>query len=467
MRHTWLAVFTAMACLSPLLLLGSAAAQQKKDDKKPPLGKLVITPGQGEQKKPISVTLKADEGTVIRYTLDGTTPSGPDSGLAYSAPIEVSKTTTIVAAGFKNGEPATQPANATYLFNPRQGLSTFHIGNSLTNTTGQFANLAKTAGINHKYQSFTAGGALTKKLWDVDMVKRKDAWDKMLANTPKIDIFTVQPRDFNIEQEADTDIKFFELIRKHSPDFQPWLYCEWVEKGRGRPTDKGKVPSSQMKTLYPALTWEESMAAMLLYVEELQLKIGETYKKGKKPRVLPSSLAMGWVNNLIEKGKFGGAPAGSFYPLLFSDGVHPNANGAFLVDCTWYAAFYRESPEGKFLPVGTKLTPEQAAIMQRLAWDVVKNYPDCGLYEDGTTPAGTPVVTPAASAIGEVTPVTLSSPTPGAWFRYTLDGTTPTRTRGYVYCGVISVRPGMTVKAVAYKSGMADSTVAEATFGKK
>jgi hypothetical protein len=61
--------------------------------------------------------------------------------------------------------------------------------------------------------------------------------------------------------------------------------------------------------------------------------------------------------------------------------------------------------------------------------------------------------------------LTLKSATPGAWFRYTLDGTTPTRTRGYVYCGVISVRPGMTVKAIAYKSGMADSPVVEATFG--
>ena len=56
-------------------------------------------------------------------------------------------------------------------------------------------------------------------------------------------------------------------------------------------------------------------------------------------------------------------------------------------------------------------------------------------------------------------PVTLSSSTPGAWFRYTLDGTPPTRTNGYIYCGVISFRPGMILKAIAYKSGMADSAV--------
>ena len=122
--------------------------------------------------------------------------------------------------------------------------------------------------------------------------------------------------------------------------------------------------------------------------------------------------------------------------------MHPNVNGGYLVDLTWYAAFYRESPEGKVLPVGTGLTTEQASVMQQLAWDVVKNYPDCGLYEEGTTPAATPEFSPARRAGKQGSAVTLTSKTPGAWFRYTLDGTTPTRTRGYVYCGVISVPAG-------------------------
>jgi hypothetical protein len=119
---------------------------------------------------------------------------------------------------------------------------------------------------------------------------------------------------------------------------------------------------------------------------------------------------------------------------------------------------YRESPEGKVLPLGTGLTSEQAKMMQRLAWDVVKNYPDCGLYEEGKTPVEKPIITPGA-AKKDITPTTLTSKTPGAWFRYTLDGTTPTRTRGYVYCGVVSIPAGRTLKAIAYKSGMADSEV--------
>jgi hypothetical protein len=425
-----------------------------------------LTPPPGNHKGPVQVMIKsATPGAQIRYTLDGTIP-GPNDGTVYSAQVPVEKTTTLVAVAFKDGLAASVPASGTYLIEStlKPGLNTFHIGNSLTDTTSQLPVFLKTAEFLHDRRSFTAGGALTKQLWAMGTNKGQDRW-KGLDNVAKLDHFTIQPRDFDLTAEVENDVRFLNVVREKFPDFQPWLYIEWVEKGRQRPSDKGTVPSSQMKTLYPALTWEESMAAMLLYGEELQRRLGENYKEGKRPRILPSCLAMGWIKNLIDNGKVPGIAPGSFYPLLFSDDVHPNVNGGYLVDLTWFSAFYRQSPEGKVLPIGTVLSREQAAIMQRLAWEVIKNYPDCGLYEEGKEPTAKPEFSPAPSAIQSVTPVTLSSATPGAWFRYTLDGTTPTRTNGYVYCGVISVRPGMKVKAVGYKSGMADSPVAEASFG--
>jgi hypothetical protein len=198
------------------------------------------------------------------------------------------------------------------------------------------------------------------------------------------------------------------------------------------------------------------MGAMLLYNEEVQHQIAAQYREGKPVRIIPTALAMGWARTLIDQGKFPGVSPGeaSFYAALFDDHVHVNPAGCYLVGLTWYAALYHESPEGKLLPIGTNLTSEQARVLQRLAWDVVKNYPDCGLYEKGTEPCAKPEIA------NDGRTVTLKSATPGTWFRYTLDGTEPARTNGYIYCGAISVQPGIKVKAVAYRSGMADSEVA-------
>jgi len=145
---------------------------------------------------------------------------------------------------------------------------------------------------------------------------------------------------------------------------KPRLYIEWVERGfKARPTDLGKEPTSEMKTVYPALTWEEAMAAMILYGEDLKRKVNETYKGSKPLRIIPAALAMGWIHHMIEQGEVPGFAKDDFYPKLFDDAVHPNKEGGYLVDCMFYSCFYGESPEGKFLPVLTTLTAEQARIM--------------------------------------------------------------------------------------------------------
>jgi hypothetical protein len=429
-----------------------------------------IQPPPGDYPGPQQVTLKcATPGAFIRYSVDGVTP-GPDSGIAYKVPIPINANTTLVAVAFMEGLASSAPADGTYLIGPptKPTINSFHIGNSLTGNTQRFPQYVRTAGGMNHYKSFLIGGALTVKLWNAKEGIDKERWQQTVSSlTLPLDHLTLQPRDFNVAEEAEYALKFIDLIREKSPGVQPWLYAEWVEKARQRPTDKGEFPSSEMTKLWPAMTWEESMSAMLLYNEEVQHQIAAKDHAGKRVRIIPSDIALGWARNMIDQGKLPGIAPGeaSFYSTLFADQVHVNPNGSYLVDLTWYAAIYRESPEGKVLPIGTTLTAEQAGVLQRLAWDVVKNYPDVGLYEEGTVPVGAPQFSPGSSVVAGIVPVTLSSSTPGAWFRYTLDGTTPTRTRGYVYCGVISVRPGMTVEAISFKSGMADSAVAEAKYG--
>jgi hypothetical protein len=430
-------------------------------------------PAPGSFEGPVSVEIRSGtKGAVIRYTLDGSMPTA-DHGMTYESPVRLEHGGTIQAVALLEGRAASPPTAGSYLVasDRKPGLKTFHLGNSLTQTTAEFAHYAATAGRPHESRIFARPGAWTKELWEIGRVQEKERWEKTWNGLDQVDHLTLQPRDFNIAEEAGYDRKFIDLFRTRSPDVQPWLYCEWVEKIRQRPTDRAQVPSRQMRRTVPALTWEESMGAMLLYAEDLREALVETSSEGKRPRVLPSALAMGWVKNLIDTGRFPGLKPGDFYPTFFNDQVHPTVNplinqqgnGGYLVDLTWYAALYRESPEGKVLPVGTTFDAEQTGTLQRLAWDIIENYPDCGLYRDGTEPVGKPMFVEGPKS-SDTTPVTLTSTTPGAWFRYTLDGTEPTRTRGYVYCGVISARRGMTIKAVAYRSGMADSAVAEITM---
>jgi hypothetical protein len=436
----------------------------------------VFAPSGSDLDQTTDVKLSAQRDAIIRYTLDGSTPTA-QHGETYSQPIHVDKNTTITALAITPDHAPSLPVTVTYLLKDqtKPGLFTAHIGNSLTGTCGGFWRYVRTAGYAHHQESFLRPGALTRENWVVSTDEYKNdklanaketqaqkrgspTWEQYWSKIGKVDLITLQPRDFDLDKEMTAEISFIRKFREKSPDMQPWLYCEWVEMKRARPSDNGTVPSFQMKKTFPALTWEESMSAMLLYVEELQHRLNPQINGGKPAHIIPSVLAMGWIKNMIDHGQFPGVKPGSFYPLLFNDQVHPasgpihnSANGAYLVDLTWYSAFYREAPEGKVQPIETTFTPEQAHIVERLAWDVVKNYPDCGLYEEGKEPCGKPQFSNDGKTI------TLKSATPGAWFRYTLDGTPPTRTSGYVYCGAISVQPGIQAQAIAYKSGMADS----------
>lgn len=432
--------------------------------------RVLFSPNPAENRPVSSVKLRCrTPGATIGSTVDGTTPIKPGNDAEQE--VVLSGRQTISAVAFSKDLAPSPVAYATY-FNGTQPvmLKTFHVGNSLTGNAVRFRDFAPTAGINNVSAWFLIGGAYTVKLWNAKETYDKERFQKEYAKAAfPLDHFTLQPRDFNIDEEVANERNWINFIREKSPDVQPWLYAEWVERERRRPSDRGTVPTYQMKKTRPAATWQESMSAMLLYVEEVQHRLLPQLKAGKRARILPCSLALGFARNLIDEGQFPDVLAApphevSFYRLFFDDGVHVNPNGCYLVDLIWYAAFTGQSPEGKLLPVGTTLTPDQARVLQRLAWRIVENYPDCGLYHEGTAPAAAPQFSVPAGPISKPTAIHLTSATPDVFYRYTLDGTVPTRTRGYVYCGVITAQPGMTIKAVAYKSGLADSGVAEASY---
>jgi regulation of enolase protein 1 (concanavalin A-like superfamily) len=75
-----------------------------------------------------------------------------------------------------------------------------------------------------------------------------------------------------------------------------------------------------------------------------------------------------------------------------------------------------------------------------------------------------PAVSPAGGTYNATQSVTISSTTSGASIRYTTDGSMPSETAGTLYSGPVAVPSTTTIKAIAYESGMADSSVTSATY---
>ena len=76
----------------------------------------------------------------------------------------------------------------------------------------------------------------------------------------------------------------------------------------------------------------------------------------------------------------------------------------------------------------------------------------------------TPSFAPPGGSYTSPQSVSISTSTAGAAIRYTTDGSTPSSTVGTVYSGPVSVSGNLTLKAVAYKSGMTDSTPAAGAY---
>lgn len=75
-----------------------------------------------------------------------------------------------------------------------------------------------------------------------------------------------------------------------------------------------------------------------------------------------------------------------------------------------------------------------------------------------------PEFSPAAGSYVGNQVVTITTPTSGATIRYTLDGSTPTSSTGFIYSSPIGVAVDTTIKAMAYKSGLLDSLVVSAEY---
>lgn len=86
------------------------------------------------------------------------------------------------------------------------------------------------------------------------------------------------------------------------------------------------------------------------------------------------------------------------------------------------------------------------------------------LWGTASNQAAKPSLSPGGGTYTNAQSVTIKSSTSGATIRYTTDGNKPTPTTGTVYTGPVSIAASTTLKAIAYKSGTTNSTVASGNY---
>ena len=81
---------------------------------------------------------------------------------------------------------------------------------------------------------------------------------------------------------------------------------------------------------------------------------------------------------------------------------------------------------------------------------------------NGSTPAQQTVATPVINISGNTATITCA--TSGATIKYTTDGSTPSASNGSTYSSAITLSTSCTIKAIAIKSGMTNSSVASQSY---
>jgi hypothetical protein len=119
---------------------------------------------------------------------------------------------------------------------------------------------------------------------------------------------------------------------------------------------------------------------------------------------------------------------------------------------------------GAAISIGSNTTLKAIAFKSGLTDSAVTS----GIYTIAPL-AVAPVFSPAAGSYVGAQSISISSTTAGASIAYTTDGSTPTEsggtvTHGTLYSGPVSVSTGTTLSAIAFGTGLTDSTVSTAAY---
>ncbi len=199
-------------------------------------------------------------------------------------------------------------------------------------------------------------------------LSRESTTLKSRLEEKKIDVFTYTHSNWH-ETEIAEEVAEFGV--KHNPNFKVLWQAGWnVHDGLGISKNGPARDVVKIADLQAAL--DKNRKAVEGRVDEINKKLGT-----KVVYLVPVGDAFVQMRAMVVNGKFPGVTRQS---ELFNDDMpHQGRLGSLLQDYCIFVALYQRSPVGLNVTLDKTITDEQAAILQKIAWEAVSKYPYAGI----------------------------------------------------------------------------------------
>jgi hypothetical protein len=398
-----------------------------------PVADPTFSPTAGLYSSAQSVTISTTtSGASIRYTTDGSIPS-ETAGTVYGGAVTLSSTTTLKAIAYKSGmsdsnvvvgtytinnlptcaAPTFTPAAGTYTSAQSVTISTTTAGASIHYTTDG-STPSETTGTLYNGVAITVGSTTTVKA-----IAYESGFNDSTISSATYTIGAATPINYEAETSGHTTSGPTSTIQTDANSSGgKWVSLDanavgqYIEYNIGT-AGGGAGPILPAGTYQLQMKWKGNNGRGILQLAVDGTNLGPTLDQYASGQTYPTT-TFGTVT----------------FPTDDNHIIRLTVTG-------------KNSASSGYVLSADKFTFNPVSVQQQTA---------------------APVFSPGGGSYGTAQSVTITSATSGASIRYTTDGSTPTETAGTIYSGPVNISVATTLKAIAYASGLTDSTVTSASY---
>jgi hypothetical protein len=258
-------------------------------------------------------------------------------------------------------------------------MRVYWIGNSITDALnyGTWKQTAETDGRSITWGRTMIPGASLSWIWEYARYGVSESpygtSDAALKNYVW-DVVSLQPYDRGLDESPDGDVpisdEFMKYTKPESPDVQFVLFAHY-------PRDKymnksGGYQQHWDKPYRGTDGGQETREFYKLVVEKVRAR-----RTDMKPMVLvPVGEVYYQLDKKMKAGQFPGKD--DIVAAAYSDDIHQNDFGNYIVGCTYYSTMFKTNPTG-FSGSRYGVSDQHAKIIQQTVWDVVSKEPLAGV----------------------------------------------------------------------------------------